>query len=321
MAASTALPPRPTGAASPLAMSRHAWRLLIALALCWGGSFVFADMAMATLPPVAVAWGRVATGAGFLLLMLRAAGLSLPRRLTAWRRYALMGLLNNALPFALIFQGQAALGAAAAAILNATTPCFAVLLAHRLTPDESLTWNRALGVLLGAAGVAVLVGIESLQGLGTAIGPALLVLGGAVSYALAGLYGRRFRGEAPLVTASGQVLCSTLWLLPLLLLTAPPWALSMPDPRTLLAIAALGLISTAVAYRLYFRLLALAGATNLLLVTLLIPPATMLLSLPLLGAVPGPAELAGCAVISLALVVLDGRLMRRPGRSAGRQAG
>lgn len=299
---------------SPHPMGGRAWLLLLALALCWGGSFFFAEVALEELPPSAVAWGRVASGALFLLLMLRAAGLRLPRDRRAWGRYAAMGLLNNALPFALIFQGQAAIGAAAAAILNAATPCFTVVLAHWLTDDERLSCRRAAGAAIGALGVALLIGLEALDGLGSNLVPALLVLSGALSYAFAGLYGRRFRREPPLLTAAGQVVSSTLWLLPLLLLEAP-WRLEAPGARTLLALAGLGLISTALAYRLYFRLLALAGASNLLLVTLLIPPAAMLLSFAVLGQVPRDSALAGFAVIALGLAVLDGRLpgLRRRG--------
>ena len=290
-------------------LTPRAWVLLLLLSLLWGGSFFFAEIALVELPPLLVAWGRVASGAAFLLLMLPLAGVALPRGTARWRRYAVMGLLNNALPFALIFLGQRALGANSAAILNATTPCFAVLLAHRCTADERLTPARLGGVVLGALGVALLVGLEALRGLGTQLGPALLVLGGALSYALAGLYGRRFRGEPALATAAGQVCCSTLWLLPAALLLDAPWSLPAPGWGTLAAMAALGLFSTALAYRLYFRILALAGATNLLLVTLLIPPSAMALSAFFLARPVGLAQAAGFAVIALGLLLLDGRLL------------
>lgn len=292
-------------------LTPRAWALLLLLSLLWGGSFFFAEIALAELPPLLVAWGRVATGAGFLLLMLRVARLALPRDRASWRRYATMGLLNNALPFALIFLGQRTLGANAAAILNATTPCFGVLLAHLVTADERLTPARLGGVLLGGLGVALLVGLEALRGLGTQLLPTLLVLGGALSYACAGLYGRRFRGEPALATAAGQVCCSTLWLLPATLLLERPWSLPMPGWGTLAAVAALGLLSTALAYRLYFRILALAGATNLLLVTLLIPPSAMALSALFLARPVGSAQAVGFAVIALGLLLLDGRLLPR----------
>lgn len=292
-------------------MSARAWSLLLALSLLWGGSFFFADIALIELPPLLVAWGRVASGAVFLLLMLRLAGQPLPRGVARWRRYGMMGLLNNALPFSLIFLGQRTLGANAAAILNATTPCFTVLLAHWTTADERLTARRLGGALLGAAGVALLLGLDALSGLDSQAGPALLVLLGALSYACAGLYGRRFRGEPPLATACGQVCCSTLWLLPATLLVERPWTLPSPHWGSLAAVLALGLLSTALAYRLYFRILALAGATNLLLVTLLIPPSAMALSALFLGRPVGVAEAAGFAVIALGLLLLDGRAFSR----------
>lgn len=292
-------------------LGARAWTLLLALSLLWGGSFFFAQIALVGLPPLLVAWGRVASGAVFLLLMLRLAGQGLPCGGARWRRYAVMGLMNNALPFSLIFLGQRTLGANAAAILNATTPCFAVLLAHWTTPDERLTARRLGGTLLGAAGVALLVGLQALEGLGTRLGPVLLVLAAAFSYACAGLYGRRFRGEPPLATACGQVCCSTLWLLPATLLLERPWGLAFPGWSPLAAVAALGLFSTALAYRLYFRILALAGATNLLLVTLLIPPSAMALSALFLGKPVGPSEAAGFAVIALGLLLLDGRAFSR----------
>jgi drug/metabolite transporter (DMT)-like permease len=294
---------------APPSLGVRAWVLLLLLSLLWGGSFFFAELALHDMPALLVAWGRVASGALFLLLFLRLAGSELPSGWRRWRRYATMGLLNNALPFSLIFLGQSSIGANAAAILNATTPCFAVLLAHWTAPDERLTARRLGGVTLGAAGVGLLVGLEALSGLETQAGPALLVLLGALSYACAGLYGRRFRGEPPLATACGQVCCSTLWLLPAML-AERPWSLPAPSLDSLAAVLALGLLSTALAYRLYFRILALAGATNLLLVTLLIPPSAMALSALFLGKPVGLSEAAGFVVIALGLLLLDGRAFR-----------
>jgi len=291
------------------AMSLRAWTLLLTLALVWGSTFVFAERALIELPAILVAWGRVATGALFLVLMLGAAGQSWPRGWARWRHYLAMGFLNNALPFTLIFAGQVELGAAAAAILNATTPTFTVLLAHAATRDERLTAGKAAGALLGFLGVALLIGLKQLSGVGAAIGPALLVLAGALSYAVAGLYGRRFRGEPPLVTATGQVVSSTLLLAPVALLWAEPWHLPVPSATALLCVLGLGLLCTAIAYRLYFRILALAGATNLLLVTLLLPPATMGLQVLLLGRPVGWPELSGFAVIALGLAAIDGRAL------------
>lgn len=287
-------------------LSLRAWLLLLTLAAIWGGGFFFADIALRELPPLSIAWSRVVLGALFLVLMLRLGGQPWPRR---WRAYATMGLLNNVLPFSLIFLGQATVGGAAAAVLNATTPACVVLVAH-LTGDERMTLARGAGVILGVVGVALMIGLDSLSGMGSAAGPALLILVAAVSYAFAGLYGRRFRGEPPLVTAAGQVISSAVLLAPVALLVDRPWTLPMPGGVTWLALAALGLLATAVAYRLYFTILALAGATNLLLVTLLIPPSTMALRAIFLGMAVGLPELAGFAVIALSLAAIDGRPLR-----------
>jgi drug/metabolite transporter (DMT)-like permease len=287
-------------------MSLRAWLLLLTLALIWGSGFFFADIALTALPPLTIAWLRVMLGALFLVLMLRLAGEPWPRR---WREYALMGLLNNAIPFSLIFLGQATVGGAAAAVLNATTPAFVVLVAH-VTGNERMTLARGPGVLLGVLGVALMIGLDSLQGVGSAAGPALLIVAAAVSYALAGLYGRRFRGEPALATATGQVVCSSLLLAPVALFVDRPWTLPMPSSEVWFALASLGLLATAIAYRLYFAILALAGATNLLLVTLLIPPSTMALRAVFLGKPVGLPELAGFAVIALSLAAIDGRALR-----------
>lgn len=287
-------------------MSARAWLLLLTLALIWGGGFFFADLALHDLPPLTVAWGRVTLGALFLVLMLRLAGQPWPRR---WRAYAAMGLLNNVLPFSLIFLGQATVGGAAAAVLNATTPACVVLVAH-VTGNERMTPARGVGAVLGLLGVALMIGLDSLHGLGSAAGPALLIVAAALSYAFAGLYGRRFRGEPPLVTAAGQVICSAVLLAPVALVVDRPWTLPMPGAAAWLGLISLALLSTAVAYRLYFAILALAGATNLLLVTLLIPPSTMALRAIFLGKAVGLPELAGFAVIALSLAVIDGRPLR-----------
>ena len=287
-------------------MSLRAWILLLALALIWGSGFFFAQIALAEIPPLTIAWGRVVLGALFLLLMLRLAGQPWPKR---WRAYAAMGLLNNVIPFSLIFLGQATVGAAAAAVLNATTPAFVVLVAH-VTGNERMTWARGAGVILGVVGVALMIGLDSLHGVGDAALPALLIVTAALSYAFAGLYGRRFRGEPPLATATGQVVSSAVLLAPVALLVDRPWTLAMPSVGPWLALIALALFSTAIAYRLYFAILALAGATNLLLVTLLIPPSTMALQALFLGKPVGLPELAGFAVIALSLAAIDGRALR-----------
>ena len=289
-------------------MTAMQWTLLGLLSLLWGGSFVGAEVALRELAPFSVVFARVALAALALLLVVRWRGLSMPRGIAGWAPFLVMGLLNNVVPFSLIVWGQTRIGAGLAAVLNATTPLFAVLLAHALG-QEHLSVRRVLAVAGGVAGVAVLVGPSALAGLDAETGAQLAVLGAALSYAFAGVFGRRFRSQPVLVTATGQVTASSMLLLPVVLLVEPPWQQAMPGAATLFALLALGLLSTAVAYLLYFHLLATAGATNLLLVTLLIPVSAMAMAALLLGEAVGARQLLGMSLIGLALLLLDGRVL------------
>ena len=196
-----------------------------------------------------------------------------------------MGLLNNAIPFCLIVWGQTHIASGLAAILNATTPMFTVVVAHVLTDDERMTRNRLAGLLIGLAGVVVIIGPGALQSLGSDVLAQVAVLAAAVSYAFAGVFGRRFRrlGVAPMAASTGQVIASTAILLPLALLVDRPWTLPMPSAETWAAIFGTAALSTALGYILYFRILETAGATNLLLVTFLIPVSAILLGALVLG--------------------------------------
>ncbi len=139
-------------------MSLRDWSLLIALSILWGGSFFFVRVALDGVPPLTLVLARVAIAAAVLLMLLRATGESLPRRRAVWLTLAVMALLNNVIPFSLIFWGQTAIPAGLAAILNATTPLFTVIVMHLFTDDDRATPGKAVGVTLGFAGVVVLVG-------------------------------------------------------------------------------------------------------------------------------------------------------------------
>ncbi len=301
-------------------MGPREWALLITLSILWGGSFFFTEVALEALPPLSVVFARVAIGALALLVLVHAAGLRLPRELRLWRAFFVMGALNNLIPFSLIVWGQTAITGGFAAILNATTPLFTVVLAHILTRDERLTPAKLAGVAAGFLGVAIMIGPEVLGGLGTgglgigglgiAVLAQLAVLAAALSYAFAGIYGRRFRDTPPLVTATGQVTASTILLCPLALMVDQPWTLAVPGPMILGALLGLGLLSTAAAYVIYFRILASAGATNLLLVTFLIPVSAILLGVMVLSEQLTAAQLAGMGLIALGLAAIDGRVLR-----------
>jgi len=294
-----------------LTMSPADWLLLVVLSVLWGGSFFFGKIALLEVPPLTVALGRVAIAATILVVLARITGTALPTSLSAWRPYLLMGLLNNAIPFALIFWGQTHIPSGLAAILNATTPLFTVLVAHVATTDEKLTAARLAGVLSGFGGVVVMIGPDLLRELGVNVFAQLACLGAAISYAFAGVYGRRFRDQPALRVAAGQLAASTLILTPITLVVERPWTLPVPTPMTLAALMALATLSTAIGYLLYFRILARAGATNLLLVTFLIPVSAILLGIVILGEELAARHIAGMIAIALGLAAIDGRLLRR----------
>ncbi len=287
-------------------MGRREWLLLVALSLLWGGSFFFAELALVELPPLTVVLGRVGFAAlalnGFILL----SGRRMPGSPRLWGAFLVMGALNNLLPFSLIVWAQVHIDSGLAAILNATTPLFTVLLAHLLTADERLTRPRLAGVLLGFAGVALMIGPGALKGLGLAGLGQVAVLAAALAYALAGIFGRRFKALAPSTAACGMLTATTVMMLPLALVLERPWNLS-PSAATWGAVLGLALLSTVLAYLIYFRILASAGVTNLLLVTFLIPVSALLLGTAFLGERPDWTAYAGLALIFAGLAAVDGR--------------
>jgi drug/metabolite transporter (DMT)-like permease len=297
---------------TPPPVTLRVFALLALLALLWGGSFLFVGVAVREWPPLPIVLVRVALAALALWSVVLALGLPVRRDATALSAHLVMGLLNNAIPFVLIVWAQGLLPAGAASILNATTPLWGVLLAH-LAAAERATPMRLCGVTLGFLGVAVMAGADPRAMPGVAVAAMLTA---TFSYALAGLWGRRFRalGVPPLVAAAGQVSVATLLLAPLVLLAQPPPGL--PSAVVAVSLVGLALASTALAYLIYFRILELSGPVNLLLVTLLIPPVAIALGWLILDERLGPRHAAGLALIGLGLVVLDGRLFRLLGRRA-----
>lgn len=302
----------PSHASIHTSMSALEWAMLLALSVLWGGSFFFNGVAVRELPPLTIVACRVMLAAVTLLLVMRVMGLKMPTDRTTWMAFIAMGLLNNVVPFTLIVWGQTHVASGVASILNATTPLFTVLVAHGLTRDEKLTGPRLFGIVIGLIGVATLIGMDALRTLGVDALAQLAVLAAAISYAFAGVFGRRFRrlGITPIATATGQVTASSAMLLPLALMVDQPWTLPMPSLSALAALVGIATLSTALAYILYFRILATAGATNLLLVTFLIPVSAIALGVLLLGEAILPKHLLGMACIGVGLAAIDGRLWK-----------
>jgi drug/metabolite transporter (DMT)-like permease len=287
-------------------MGPEEWGLLLLLALLWGGSFFFVEIGLRAFGPMTLVAARVGLAAAVLLIFVWMTGHRMPRDAATWGTFLVMGLLNNFLPFGLITWGQLVIESGLAAILNATTPLFTVLLAHLLTRDERAGPARFLGVAIGFCGVVVLLGPEALKGLGARGWGQLAVLAAAVSYAFAGIFGRRLTRLPSPVAAAGMLTASTALALPTALY-AEGLPEALPAPTVLLAVLGLALFSTAAAYLVYFRILARAGATNLLLVTFLIPPAALLLGALVLDEKVSGQALAGLVFILLGLAVVDGR--------------
>jgi drug/metabolite transporter (DMT)-like permease len=293
-------------------MTAREWGLLALLSLLWGGSFFFIGVAVRELPPLTVAALRVGLAAALLWASAPLLGVSAPKSGKAVAALAVLGFGNNALPFALIAWGQTHLPSGLASILNAATPLFTVLAAHLLTAEEKLTGLKVLGTAAGMAGVAWLVGPDVLWGKGVNVLAELAVLLAALSYALSAIFARRMPslGLMPIDVAAGQATAATLLLTPLALMFDKPWMLPAPSVAVIASVLAIALLSTALAYVVYFRIVAGAGATNVALVTLLVPMTSIVLGAVFLDERLLARQFFGFALIALGLAFIDGRLPR-----------
>jgi len=295
-------------------MSLGDWLLLLVLSVLWGGSFYFTKIAVMEIPPMTLALYRVAIAAATLAVLARVIGHSFPRDAATWRNLVLMAAFNNVISFTLIFWGQIHVTVGLAGILNGTTPLFGVLAAHLMTHDERLSIGRIVGLIAGFAGVVLLIGPELLTDLGTHVLAELACLAGAFSFGLGAVLARRVRGYPSIVVATGQLSMSTLLLLPLVLLFDRPTAPFSASHAAIWSMLALALVSSALAYLIYFRLIARAGATNALIVTFLSPVSALMLGILLLDETVDVHQVAGMAAIFIGIAAIDGRPARFIGR-------
>ncbi len=292
-------------------MTAKDWGQLLLLGAIWGGSFFFAHIAVAEMHPLVLVLFRVAIAAIALQLYLAVHGPSFRLAFPHAGLFFLLAFTNNVVPFSLIFAGQTALGAGVASVLNATTPFWTLVLANALTSDEKLSWNKLAGIALGIAGTAVMIGPGLIAGLGGPVWAKFALIGASLSYAVALMIARRFKGVPSPVIATGQLTASTIIMIPVVLFTYGPTGLFSASPPVWAAVLALALLSTAFAYILYFNLVASAGATNASLVTLVVPASAVLLGFLFLSERLALFEVCGMALIALGLVTIDGRLFRR----------
>jgi drug/metabolite transporter (DMT)-like permease len=288
-------------------MSPADWALLLLLSVLWGGSFYFAKIAVPEIPPLTLALGRVGIAAAALIVVARLLAVPFPRDPVVWKQFTVIAALNNAIPFTLLFWAQIHISIGLASILNATTPLFGVLVAHALTHDDRLTAGRVVGLIAGFIGVVLLIGPGLLSDLGADVLAEFACLAAACSYAFGAVLARRLRGVPPIMVASGQLTMSTMLLLPFVLLFDKPSAFFTASHAALAALMGIALLSSALAYFIYFRLIARAGATNALLVTFLVPVSAILMGIVLLGENVSTRQLAGMTVIFIGIAAIDGR--------------
>jgi drug/metabolite transporter (DMT)-like permease len=292
-------------------MNGRDWLILGILAVIWGGAFFFIGVAVRHVPPLTYVWLRltIAAAAMWGYLYFKGEKLGLPREV--WASIVLLAVLNNALPFTLFGWGQTHIASGLASILNATTPIWGVVVAHFLTHDERMTPRKIAGVLLGFGGVATMIGPSLLASLGTSALAQLACVTASLSYALAAVWARRFRrlGVSPLSVTTGQLTAGALIMLPMSMFVDHPWTHAFPPLTAWGAIAALALFCTAFGYVLYFRLIETSGATNALLVTLLVPPVAIVLGALFLSETLAPQDFIGLGLIALGLAAIDGRLL------------
>lgn len=286
----------------------RAWIDLALLALLWGGSFLAIREALDEIGFLTSVAHRVTWASIMLWIIVAARRLAVPRSLRAWSAFFVMGCLNNVIPFTLMAWGQLSIESGLTAILNATSAIWAVLVAALFFADERLTTRRAIGVLIGFVGVSTAIGLQNLASLELRSLAQLAVIGGAISYAFAGCWARaRLQDQSPLVAAAGMLTCSTLVMLPLSGALEGPLEFDL-SLSTWAAIAYFALAATAAAYILYYRILAAAGAGNLLLVTLMIPPIAILLGSWARDEALTSGAYLGFALLGAGLLVLDGRI-------------
>jgi drug/metabolite transporter (DMT)-like permease len=294
-------------------MTASEWGVLLLLATIWGGAFLFIGVAVRHVDPLTYVWLRLTIAAAAMLLFVKLKGESLGLPREVWGSILLLALLNNALPFTLFGWGQTHIASGLASILNATTPIWGVLVAHVFTDDERMSPRKAAGVLLGFGGVAVMIGPSLLASVGTDALAQLACVAAALSYAFAAVWARRFKrmGLSPMSVTTGQLSAGALMMLPLALVIDQPWTQPLPPLTAWGSIAALALLCTAFGYVMYFRLIETAGATNALLVTLLVPPFAIFFGSLFLGEVLAPQDFMGLGLIALGLAAIDGRPVKR----------
>jgi drug/metabolite transporter (DMT)-like permease len=292
-------------------ISAQAWVFLLVLSVIWGGSFLSVRVALDEIGPLTAVAHR--TGWAMLILWVYVGfrRMTVPRGLKIWAAFLVMGILNNVIPFSLMAWGQLHIETGLTSILNASTAIFGVIAAAVFFADERLTLRKGIGVTIGFFGVATAIGLSSLAHFDLRSLGQLAVIGGTMSYALAGVWARKTLGHLPpQIAAAGMVTGSSLVMIPAAWFIEGPISLSL-EPRTWIAIGYYAVIATALAYLLYYRVLQMAGSGNLMLCTLMVAPVAIVLGAVVLNEALPLRAYVGFGLLALGLVILDGRLITR----------
>lgn len=292
-----------------MTMSASQWALLMLLGMLWGATFFFNGVAVRELPVLTIVLARVGIAALVLIPFVWLARIRFPRTPSEWAPFVGMSILNNVIPFAVMLLGQTYISSSLTSVLNATTPLWTALIAHAFTQDDRLRANKVIGVLIGVAGVAILMGPELLRGSTANVFGMSCVLLSAVFYGISALWSRRLRGNPPMLTACCQMIGSAVIIAPPALLIERPWLLPVPSLHVIAACFGLAVFSTALAYMVFYRIVAVSGPSNAMLVTLINPLGAIALGVLLLGETMLTNQIAGAIVIGSALLVIDGRVL------------
>ena len=291
-------------------LSGRAWAEMLVLALIWGGSFLSIRIALDEISPLMSVAHRVTWAMLVLWVVVAVMRIPLPRNPRIWFAFVVMGLLNNVIPFVLMAWGQLHIESGLTSILNAFTAVVGVVMAALFFSDERLTPRKIIGVVLGFFGVAVAIGLENFKNFDLRSLAQLAVIGGTVAYAVAGVWARKnLVGMPPQLAAAGMLTGATVIMLPLVYFVEglPTFDLK---PRTLVAIGYYAVIATAAAYLLYYRVLAMAGSGNLMLVTLLVAPIAITLGAVVLGEKLSANAFVGLVILAVGVIILDGRVWK-----------
>lgn len=289
----------------------RAWIELGLLSLIWGGSFLSIRIALDEIGPLTSVLHRVGWAALVLWCFVLIRRFTIPTDLRIWGAFLVMGLLNNVIPFVLMAWGQLHIETGLTSILNAATAVFGVLVAAMLLADERLTMRKALGVGIGFLGVATAIGLNNLVNLDLRSLAQWAVIVGTLSYAFAGVWARvHMSGLRPEVAAAGMLTCSTVLMVPLVLVFEGPPQFDL-SARTWGAIAYYGFVATALAYLLYYRVLGMVGSGNTMLVTLLVAPVAIILGAIVLDEALKPQAFLGFGLLAIGLLILNRTLFPR----------